>query len=176
MAARARRAKPDPWKDRPSPVKEDMRLQRATWRAQAIGWAALGLFLVAALLGAFSQGPLSGATATSDGGGLAVEYQRLQRSGAGDTVVVRVLSLPEDEALTIGIGRSFLQANTIESVSPTPAEAATGADGIALTYPPPTGLPAEIHLAIRPHRAGLSRGAITLNGRETARLTQFTYP
>jgi len=174
MAA-ARPQKTDPWKNR-AVVAEDMRLQQATWRAQSLGWALLGLLLVAALLGAFSQGPLSSATAVSDGGGLAVDYERLQRSGAGDSVTIRVLALPGGEDLRIGLGRVFLKANMIESVSPPPPDTAVAADGIELVYPPPASLPAEIHLAIRPQSAGLSRGTITLNGGETARLTQFTYP
>lgn len=58
------REKNDTWRDRTHPIKEDMAFQRATWRAQRIGWLILWLIVVLALLGLFSDGLLS----TSSGG------------------------------------------------------------------------------------------------------------
>lgn len=153
-----------------------MRFQRGTWRAQSVGWALLALLLTAALLGAFSSGPLSSATNVSDGGSLAVDYQRLQRNGAGDSMLVHVLAAPQGEMLRIGFSHSFLQASAVESVSPPPPDTETNAEGAVFVYPMPSTFPARIHLSVRPQRTGLSEGTITLNGRESVRLRQFIYP
>lgn len=153
-----------------------MRFQRVTWRAQSVGWVMLAVLLTAALLGAFSRGPLSSTTLHSEGGAFSVEYQRLLRNGASDSMIIRVFDVPEAAALRIAFSPAFLEAFAIESTSPPPAETATSADGVEFAYPLPRTLPAGIYLSLRPQKSGLAESAITLNGRDTARLTQFTYP
>ena len=66
----------------PRELDRHLPFQRREWRAQQIGWIALGLFLAAALAGLFGGGPLSSARASDPGGGLTVDYQRFVRAGA----------------------------------------------------------------------------------------------
>jgi hypothetical protein len=58
-------------------IETDLEFQRRVWRVPRVGWLIIGAAVVAALLGLFGTGPLS--RASTDGGGLTVEYDRFAR-------------------------------------------------------------------------------------------------
>lgn len=71
-------------------IRQDQRFQQREWRLERIGWTLIALFVLAGLLGLLGPGPLSWATARSDGGLVEVEYQRFTHWVADDTVEIRV--------------------------------------------------------------------------------------
>lgn len=152
-----------------------MGFQIAAWRVQKGGWIALALFMLAALLGGFSQGPLSRTEAISQDGSLRVEYERLMRNGASDDMRIEVRSASADGELHVHLGEAFVAAFTIESLAPQPLRMSLGRGGITLVYATPGDLPARIHLMIRPHRVGLVASAIRL-GQSLVEFRQFVYP
>lgn len=153
-----------------------MGFQRAMWTGQKVGWIVLALLLLLALLGLFSVGPFSSATAVSAGGDLTVDYQRLERSGASSSLRLSVADGPADGEIRVRIGSEFVKAFTIEGITPDPLQTSTGRDGIDLVYPVPSAYPAIIYLSLRPRQTGLVKSSIALNDAESVRLSQFVYP
>ena len=68
---------------------ENQRASSREWWAERIGWVAISIILIAALLGAFGPGPLSHREAASDDGRLRVDYYRVQRYAAPAELRIR---------------------------------------------------------------------------------------
>lgn len=169
------RHKKDTWRDRTHPIKEDMAFQRATWRAERIGWAILWLVMVLALLGLFSDGPLSTASAVSPAGDLRVTYGRFQRNGA--PAEIKLQARPQQgRELVIRLGAELLAAFTIESITPNPQSERGHAGGVQLVFSVAAGEPSTVHLTARPHRVGPVVSEIGIGDGPPARLSQFIYP
>ena len=58
---------------------QDLDFQRRSWRLQRLGWSAMGVTVLAALLGLFGTGPLSSATVSSQDEALTLQYNRFWR-------------------------------------------------------------------------------------------------
>ena len=167
--------KNDTWRDRTHPIKENMAFQRATWRAQRIGWLVLWLIVVLALLGLFSDGLLSTSSGVSAGGDLRVTYDRFERSGAPSRIELRVEPQQARE-VAIRIGGELLDAFTIERVTPAPHAERGIAGGVELLFSAAAGEPLTVHLTVRPRRVGLVESEIGIGKSPPAELTQFIYP
>jgi hypothetical protein len=63
-------------------IDEDLAFQRREWKIQRVGWGAMALVIIAALLGVFGTGPLSNATLEREG--LRLEYERFCRFAAAN--------------------------------------------------------------------------------------------
>jgi hypothetical protein len=163
------------WTSRSHPVPEDMRLQRATWRFERYGWIGLCAVIVLAVLGLFGNGPLSSATATTSNGQLQVEYGRFERNGAATDMRLHVAA-PSAQRPEIRIGNAFLDAFTIEAVTPQPAEQRSGPDGVEMAFEAEDSGPVHVYFSLRPEAVGLVKSEIALAGGAPARFTQFIYP
>jgi hypothetical protein len=165
---------PEVWRSRSHPVREDIAFQRMSWRVQRGGWLAMVAVAGLALLGLFSNGPLSSATATGAGGRLELGYERFLMNGSPTTMRVRVAS--DRGQATLLIGASFLEAFRIETTTPEPAEQSGGPDGVEMTFAAAGDGPLVLHFGLRPDAIGRVRSEIRLPGEAPARLTQFVYP
>lgn len=171
----AKEDKADEWRSRSHPIKEDMRYQRAIWRVERIGWCILSLIVALALLGAFSNGPLSSTSAVSPSGKLHVEYDRFGRNGAMTAIAIRMEAAPGPD-IPIRIGREFLNAFTIQSIKPTPRSESSEAGAIHMHFEASPGLPLTIRLSAQSDGLGFVTGEIGLLGEQPVRFTQFIYP
>jgi hypothetical protein len=165
----------DTWRNRTHPIKEDMQFQRATWRAERIGWALLWLIMILALLGLFSEGLLSTTSAESPAGDLRVTYGRFQRSGA--PAEVKLEAAPQNgQEVVIRVSAPMLDAFTIESISPRPQAERGVTNGIELVFPVAAGEPLTAYMNVRPHKVGFVSSEIGIGRGRPAQLNQFIYP
>ena len=151
-------------------IDEDLKFQRREWKIQRVGWAAMALVIIAALIGVFGTGPLS--SATIQGEGLRLEHERFcrfQRStqlrftidGTGDPV--RVL-----------IGSEYLDSAMIERITPEPAKAESVSDGVVFQFA--VHGPATVTFHLMPKKFGLVSGKARLGQAAPIIFTQFIYP
>ena len=165
----------DPWADREHPVKENMAFQKKNWAAQRIGWMVLLLVVVLALLGLFSDGPLSHARAVSADGSLQVEYQRFLKHGAeSDLRIIAAPASPQRE-ISITMDRALADSMSVEYLMPQPEASSGGEQGLQLTYAAPEREPAILSLKIRPGSFGRVRGRVSFADQSVV-LNQFIYP
>jgi len=156
------------WKDREEPVAEDMGFQRAFWKVQGAGWVAVAALLIGAMLGIFSDGPLSPVRARQEG--LAAEYQRFYRTGASSSFL---LEIPPGRESEVVISDSIVKRLVLETVLPEPVRSAAASDGTHLIFEAPsTG---QVYFGIRPAKSGRVRGAISAGG-QTVPIHTFVYP
>lgn len=161
--------------DRAGPVREHMRIQKAHWRIERIGFYVLLLLILATLLGLFSKGPLSHAQDQTVSGSLALDYQRYLRNGATSSLVL-MLRGPAGKDLDVQISGDLLEGVTIESMVPAPVTSASyEGSGLALRVRPDAEGRARVHLALRVDGVGLHRSRVSANG-ESLSLHQFIYP
>ncbi|WP_119303784.1 hypothetical protein [Dongia deserti] len=165
----------DTWRNRTHPIEEDMQFQRGTWRAERIGWVVLWLIVLLALLGLFSEGPLSMASVESPAGDLRITYGRFERNGAPAELKLAVEPRRAGE-VAIRISAPVMEAFTIESVTPKPRTERGIAGGVELLFPVAAGGPLTVHMTMRARSVGVVTGEIGIGENRPARLSQFIYP
>lgn len=163
------------WTSRSYPFREDMAFQQKDWRVERIGWCVMGLLVVLACLGLFSDGPLSATTAHDEARQLTVEHERFYRYGAASDMRWKVPGTPGTET-TIAVGQPFLEAFTLETVTPTPSRMSATPDGIQMTFSRQEGSSLEILLALTPDKVGRAAFDIRLQGTQPVRISTFIYP
>jgi hypothetical protein len=151
-------------------IDEDLQFQHREWKIQRVGWGAMALVIMAALLGVFGTGPLSSATLETEG--LRLEHERfcrLQRNtelrftigGTGDPVLLL-------------IGREYLDRVMIERITPEPGKAEAVNDGVVFHFA--LQGPAAVTFHLRPEKFGLVSGKARLGQAVPITFTQFIYP
>ena len=156
-------------------VHQDMDFQRREWRVQQFGWAAMLLFLVAAVAGLFGAGPISSATAGEEGSTIWVDYERFGRRGA--PARLRVHAVPASQEFKLLIDRGYLEALKIESISPEPHSAEASGSWVVYTFRvAESGAgPTAVTFELQPDHIGRLQGRISAEG-QTREFTQFIYP
>jgi hypothetical protein len=153
----------------------DMPLQRRTWAAERIGWAVMGIAIIAALAGAFSDGPLSAAETSDPTAGLTLQYQRFERYHA--PAFLRIALLGEGEAQSLSFNQAFLDSVRILRIVPEPVGSTAGAAGYTFHFGKAAlGEAAAILVFFEPERFGVVRGEVAVAGRPPLRFTQWVYP
>jgi protein-L-isoaspartate(D-aspartate) O-methyltransferase len=113
-------------------VREDRRWQEVFWTVQRIGWALMGLFIVAALLGATGGGgPLSTAKAETSTG--SVEYPAISRWESSEQIVFRFQPGSSAKA-HLTLSPQFDQVFAADSILPQPSAAVATAAGHRYTF------------------------------------------
>jgi hypothetical protein len=114
-------------------IHEDMAYQRREWRVQRIGWAVMGLLLLAALAGLLGPGPLSDAAAGRAGGPLRVEYSRFERMQSPGELRIHVAArLARTGTVRLRLNRGFVEKIDLVRLYPEPVS--TDVDGNGFTY------------------------------------------
>jgi hypothetical protein len=159
---------------RQPPFPEDIVRQCSEWRIERLGWVVMALLVLAALLGAFSHGPLSDATTTGSGGNLSVAYERLVHKTARHQFVITLARAPQDAR--IRLSPSFLQSYDIEVLYPVPLHSTSGTDGLDLTFAPSAAGDLTVHIGARAKRFGLATLSVEAGDQSRASFTQLIYP
>ena len=154
------------WQSREEPVCEDMAFQRRFWRVQTAGWAVAAVVILGALLGLFSDGPLSH---TRRGQELSLEYQRFYRSGASASFVV-ALETGQNEVV---LSNRLAEDMVLETIRPTPAHTSAGPDGMHFVFDASAG--GRVFFGIRPASFGMVAGTISA-GKRSVPIKIFVYP
>ncbi len=153
-----------------------MRHHRSAWRVERIGWTVMALILVATLLGAFGDGPLSRARAGS--AALSVEYDRLVRSSSPTQYRFRVSPAQAEQGrLRLRLDQSLVDRMELESIVPQPEHQTAGPDYAEFVFRlAPGERPVTIDMRYRPATFGRQRGSISVAGRDAVAIDQFVYP
>jgi hypothetical protein len=159
-------------------VSEDLRFQERTWRFQRLGWVAMGLLLLAALAGAFANGPISWATVHDPDNLVEITYERFQRHTAPGILTVQVApQVTSGRAVSLHINEVLLNAIKLEKIVPEPTQATATERGIDYTIAVAgPGQRTQVRLFFTWQQTGIVRGEIGLVGRAPARFSQFVYP
>lgn len=154
--------------------------QHRTWRIQRVGWAAMALFILAALLGAMGRGgPLAEAETVTPDGALRIRYERMQRLGAPTLLRIEARAAAANGGtIELRLDPAFLRDWRLRPGVPVPDGAATGPDGLRLRF---RALPGAPHVAavleMMPERPFLvARPAIALGDGPPARPLILVWP
>ena len=163
-------------------VRQDERFQHREWTAERVGWALMGLLVVAGLLGFLGKGPFSWATARSDRGWVAVEYQRVNHHEADDSIVLAFApQAVENDAITAELTGSWVSGVDRQGISPQPAEEMLIPGGVVLEFPVEragtldTGPALTVTVTFRAQEYGGLSGEVAVVD-ERASFTQFVLP
>ena len=157
-------------------VDQDLDFQRKDWIFERVGWIAMLLVIVAALLGLFGRGPLSDARLESSDGSLGVEYQRFERHGAPSELTLHVRrAAATDSTITVSVGEEFLRAVQVTQIVPQPARQIYLGDRtiFELEIRNDSG---RVTFYTIPQAIGSRRLDVGVPGRAAIIVSQFVYP
>jgi hypothetical protein len=163
----------DEFASRHYPVQENMRFQKRSWIVERLGWLLLSAIAVIGLTGVLGNGPASWAHAA--GGGLAVTYERFERT-------TRTSSFAFDLGPTTGSDRTlhlsaaFQRDFEFSSIQPPPLHSRTGQDGIDLVFAARRGASGRVVIWAHARSYGLSRITASADGGTSAAFWVFAYP
>lgn len=168
------RMAPPPAAGRPSPVPEDLRLQRAEWRFERAGALVLLALVAAAALGLFGNGLLSRAVRVD--GPLEVVHQRFARSGAAAPLDVTVApGAAVAGTVDVLVAEEYLGAVDVQSVSPEPDSTSVAPGFLVLTFPVEPDAELRVRFSVQAEDVGTVRGTVRAGGASVS-FAQFVYP
>ncbi|WP_207477876.1 hypothetical protein [Arenibaculum pallidiluteum] len=159
-------------------IDEDMRFQRRDWTFERISWSLLALLVLAALLGAFSRGPLSKAVASDPDGILRITYDRFLRDDAASSIEIELArGATAGDQVELLLRGPMLRDLQLRNLSPEPLESRLAEDGWALRFPVrDRQAPSLIRMELRPETVGWLDGEIAAEGRQPVPIRAFVYP
>lgn len=157
---------------------QDLKFQRAEWRAQRVGWVLLALFIIAAGLGVFGEGGfLAQASGRSADGTLTVEYKRLVRQQTATALDIQAYVRTEASSeLRLWILRSYLDAVAITAITPEPDRVILDGPRTTFVFRVAPGSRAHaLRFDLQVRRAGRLFGAVGLAGAGSIHFSQFAF-
>lgn len=150
------------------------------YRLQRAIWAVFALILLAATLGAFGNGLLSAATASSASGSGRIAFQRVIRNQSPTELHVRARA-EDGGMLLLNIPRSYLDRCRMTQAIPEPLRSIAFADHIQMEFASsPTQQESEIVLRLEVQVIGWVECGIWMGAREEpadiVRVRQFSFP
>jgi hypothetical protein len=153
---------------------EHTRCFRRGWVFERVGWVTIGATLVAAALGLFGNGWLSGAEATA-GEGFTVQYRRFCRARTPLELTIEWQPPAQDAALWIA--RPYLDRFEIEEIRPAPLGASIGRDRVYYTFKTlEPGQSVAVRFTLKPAQAGSVIGHIGSDGGLAVEIRQLVFP
>lgn len=158
-------------------IDSDVEFQLREWRFERIGWVAMLAAAVAALLGAFGRGPLSGAEAGA-GTPLRVQYERFLRHNSPAPIELEVApGGAGDSVVRVWIDHEYLREFDIDHIIPEPvhSEAAPGRTVYAFARSD-VSRPARITFGLIPQGFGPLHARMGVGAAPPVEISQFVYP
>jgi len=151
-----------------------MARMRWKWRLQHLGWAVIGLLVLAGAVGLFGSGPLSSTTRAANE--LTLEYDRFIRRGTPFTLKATIPVPPGSTRAELSLPRDYLGSLRVLSIVPEPIQVVSGAELTKFLFaadPASDLLVVDLHA--EPIKAGMLDAELIAGG---ARLqfTQFVWP
>jgi hypothetical protein len=141
---------------------------------ERVGWVLFGLTIIAALVGVFGSGPISSATA--NGPGFRVEYERFARQDAPSTIQVHFIAQPETEETQIWISQDFVRAARIESIVPEPSESSSSGAWVVYSLATQPGVSGTFRIDFIHQSRGQIPIRIGFSPGESVEISEFVYP
>ena len=159
-------------------VDQDLDFQRRDWRAQRIGRIVMLAIVVAALGGAFGDGPLSSASAHSSNGHLQVDYERIARHSASLPLRVHVgPHAPGDSVVDLWIDEDYMHGLVVRDISPAPVQTRAGDRRLIYRFHlADPSRAADVVFQVDAQKLWSRRGAIGLVNGDSVPLRQFVLP
>jgi hypothetical protein len=149
--------------------------QRKMWRAQRIAWRVMMALVVAALFGAFGDGPLTDATARSATGHTTVRWYRVVRAQAPFDLELRSTRARTDR---IGVAVSPSLARHFDAVRLVPDAEAEIAAGDAMLWGVAVvpGGPVRVRITAEVRTIGFLRGTVRLGDDDPVAVSLLVLP
>lgn len=163
------------YQSRDYPVQEDMAYQVKVWRFERVGWYALVVLVLLALLGLFSHGPLSTRDVSGGDGKVRVQYEMFHRNGSTNAMQISVIGAPQ-APVELELSAALLDGFSIETLQPQPVRALSAGQGMKLWLQTDAQGQANLYLTLRGDGLGLFRSRITSPGAMPVELDQFIFP
>ncbi|AEX54559.1 hypothetical protein GRAQ_04614 [Rahnella aquatilis CIP 78.65 = ATCC 33071] len=161
---------------RTTPVEENIGWIKTAWRLERIGFFLLGLFILYALLGGFSQGWLSDSRYQNEEKSTQITYEKYLRS---DTESPLIIAYPLKEAQSdhITLSGKFVNEYDIINVSPESA-VIHRSPGTMIIYPNNTGVTnaGNVQLTLKPRKFGIYTLSVAANNDSPFIFKQIVFP
>lgn len=159
-------------------IDQDLEFQRRSWAVQRVGRVVVGLLVLAALLGLFGAGPLSGASAGREGDDLRLEYSRFGRLMSPMTLRVHLAeSAARGDKVRLWLSRDYLAGVKVDQVMPEPDSVEAGKDRLTYTFSlTDPSASTEVAFHLEPQTFGPLPGEIGLENGSALGFRQFIYP
>ena len=155
---------------------QDLRTTRATWRAERIGWAALALFLAAALLGFLGSGPLSEAATADAGSPFRVLYERFAHLEAEAELTLEFQPPSGGGEAEVWLSSDYLQGVEVRGVTPPPASTRLEPGRVVYRFASAGEGTRAVHFAILYLRFGRIAGEAGRVGGPSSGFSHWVYP
>ncbi len=143
--------------------------------AEKIAFALLVLFIVAAIVGLFGDGPLSRTAAASDDGQMRVAYQRFCRRVAQQTLDITLPTQPGVDSVELRIDAEYLRGVQITEIFPQPLSSTHHQTGAVRFATDGSGEPMNVRVHLEAQHAGSQATRLSV-GPRVVRIEQFVYP
>jgi hypothetical protein len=145
-------------------VGEDMRFQRRWWRFEKAVWVVFVLIVLLDLAGAFGRGPLAKAHASTRGGTMVVDYERIERFSTPSILTIHFgNSAPVDGKIQLWVSDSVVKELGNQRVIPEPLTSVIGNGGILYTFAS-TSMPDSVQFALQPSHPGIAHFQLRVPG------------
>lgn len=157
-------------------IDSDVALQERMWLVERSAWGVFALLVAAALLGAFGgSGPLSRGSFQEPGAPFSLQYQRLARHSTETSLSFRVM--PRRSEADLWLDNRYLEAVTVERISPEPLEIARDTERTLYRFRALTpDRPLDVAFQVRPTGYGPLDLVVGTVDRPPVRLRIFVYP
>ena len=160
-------------------IGQDLEFQRREWTVERIGWAAMAVIILMALLGLFGTGPLNNTSIESQDGLLRVDYDRFARRKA-PTLPLKVYiesSAAQDGEAHLWLDRNYLEGFDIHRITPQPDSVIADQDRLTYVFElGEQGQLIQVTFLLQPEQLGVISGQIGLEGAQGVEVSHFAYP
>jgi hypothetical protein len=157
-------------------IDDDLEHQRHAWRFQRVGWIAIGVLLLAAVLGLFGKGPLSRSVIADSRHRIIIEYDRIARYETAFRLVIQLEALPESpRTARLWIDPRYARSLRIEQIAPDADRTETGADGLTYVFHV-SAAPAIITVTGTMQDVGWVHGRVGTGPGDAVDFRQFVFP
>lgn len=150
----------------------DERFLRRQWLWQRVGWGAMGLVILASVLGFLGTSPLTAQVESRDveGAHYEVEYARWTRYQHLDRMHVRVdAPAASGDELKLAFSREWVENNNLRSSTPDSDGGGASADGAVYSYlVEDWSEPIVVALEFEPRKSFRNPGELTVTAGESA--------
>lgn len=168
------------WRGTALQLDESERFTRREWAVTRVAWGMLAALVVAALLGVFSNGPVSHTVAASESGDLVVGYQRFVRQLGTTSLNLSARPDPGAATVTLVVSPEYLAKNEVEQVVPEPSSVRATGRGVEYQFQVADLGAAEVDVDVtfhvQPDDIGVQHFAVALDGDVPVRFWQLMYP
>lgn len=157
-------------------IEEHIEFQQRQWRWQRFGWIIFTIILIAAVLGAFGNGPLSASTARTADDTLTVAWERIvRRHGQAEITLTVDPSAIQEGEVTVWLDPTT--ASQVQQANPEPSEVVTSGDGQSWTFAAdPNAGPVSIVFQLTPTEIGWHTVSLGIDGGAALDIRQIVLP